>query len=64
MSIADRLNANLLALMGRLSFNEVARRAGVAPRSLKLAEGTRVGTLVKVAGALGCEVSELVREVG
>lgn len=56
MSATTQLHDGLTTCMGRagvLHFKEVAKRAGVAPLTVReMSDGTTVGTLRKIAAAL------------
>lgn len=65
---ADRLAVNLARLQGEMTRAELARAMGLTERQVQhLQEGTcynpRFEMVERLAGALGCEAEELVREV-
>lgn len=65
-NVVGQLKNGLTTCMGRvgiMSFKEVARRAGVPPKSMRLSPGTRISTLIKIATALDCKVADLVSGV-
>lgn len=76
MNTAYQLHAGLMACRARaggLEPEEVAKIAGLDPRTIKLTDGTTVGTLRKIAAALPytvagetrqCTIADVVREVG
>ncbi len=67
MTIADQLKWALKKRMvlARIdTAQDLAERAGIDPRKAVLTKGTTFDTLLKIADALGCRVSDLVAEVG
>lgn len=67
MTTEEQLDLGLMTCMGRagiLDYSKVARLSGLDSRTVRsLSEGTTVGTLLYIASALDCTISDLVAQV-